>query len=43
MLNDCVMEADEKFNIVLDGNNLDRRLIIDPDQAEVVITDNDGI
>ena len=26
----------------LDGNNLDRRFIIYPDQAEVLITDNDG-
>ena len=37
-----MMEADEEFNIVLDGNNLDRRFIIDPDQAEVLITDNNG-
>ena len=43
VLNDCVIEADEEFNILLRrSNNLDSRIIIDPDQAEVVITDNDG-
>ena len=43
VLNDCVMEDDEEFNILLDGPNLDRRFIIDPDQAQVRIKDNDGI
>ena len=43
VVNDCVMEDDEEFNIVLDGNNIDRIFFIDPGQAEVLITDNDGI
>ena len=42
VLNDCVMEADEEFHIVLDGYHLSGRFIIDPDQAEVLITDNNG-
>lgn len=41
---DCVLEEEERFNIMLrPGHDLDRRISINPRNAAIVITDFDGI